>query len=76
MKRLSELKVGDKGFVVDIKDKILEQQLLEMGITPGQMIEIERASPFLDPIAVAVSSLLLSVRLSDARNIIINPINE
>ena len=76
MKKLSELKVGDKGFVVDIEDEILEQQLLEMGITPGQMIEIERMSPFLDPIAVVVSSLLLSIRLSDARKIIINPINE
>ena len=76
MKKLSELKVGDKGFVSYIKDDILEQQLLEMGVTPGQMIEIERMSPFLDPIAVVVSNLLLSIRLSDAKKIIINPIND
>ena len=76
MKKLSELKVGDKGFVSSIQDEFLEQQLLEMGVTPGQMIEVERISPFSDPIAVVVSNLLLSVRLKDANNIIISLYNE
>ena len=76
MKKLSELKVGDKGFVSSIQDEFLEQQFLEMGVTPGQMIEVERISPFSDPIAVVVSNLLLSVRLKDANNIIISLYNE
>ena len=72
MKPLSELKVGEKGFVLSIQDDFLEQQLLEMGVTPGKEIEVERISPLLDPIAVVVANLLLSIRLSDAKKIIIN----
>ena len=55
MKRLSELQVGEKGILHEVEDSILEQQLLEMGVTPGQLIEVERKSPFSDPIAIAVS---------------------
>ena len=76
MKKLSELKVGDKGFVLSIQDESLEQQFLEMGVTPGQLIEVERKSPFSDPIAVVVSNLLISIRLSDADNIIIKTHND
>ena len=72
MKPLSELKVGEKGFVLSIQDDFLEQQLLEMGVTPGKEIEVERISPLFDPIAVVVANLLLSIRLSDAKKIIIN----
>ena len=72
MKKLSELRVGDKGFLSSIKDESLEQHLLEMGVTPGQIIEVDRISPLLDPIAIVVSNLLISIRLSDAKNIIIS----
>ena len=76
MKRLSELQVGEKAFVESIQDEFLEQQLLEMGVTPGQLIEVERKSPFSDPIAVVVSNLLISIRLSDADNIIVKTYND
>ena len=76
MIRLSELKIGDKGFVLSIEDETLEQQLFQMGVTPGEMIQVERVSPLSDPIAILVSNSLLSIRLSDARNIIISLYNE
>ena len=76
MKRLSELQLGEKAFVEYIQDEFVEQQLLEMGVTPGQLIELERKSPFSDPIAVVVSNLLISIRLSDADNIIVKTQND
>jgi len=76
MIRLSELQVGEKALVKSIQDEFLEQQLLEMGVTPGQLIELERKSLFSDPIAVVVSNLLISVRLSDADNIIVKIHND
>lgn len=76
MKRLSELQLGEKAFVASIQDEFVEQQLLEMGVTPGQLIELERKSPFSDPIAVVVSNLLISIRLSDADNIIVKTQND
>jgi ferrous iron transport protein A len=71
MKKLSDLNVGDKGVLLEVTDDHLQQQLLEMGVTPGQTIEVERKSPFSDPIAVVVSHLLLSIRISDANYIIL-----
>ena len=68
---MSELQVGEKGILYEVEDSIVEQQLLEMGVTPGQLIEVERKSPFSDPIAIIVSHLLLSVRYSDAQYIIL-----
>ena len=76
MKKLSELQIGEKGVLSSVEDNFLEQQLLEMGVTPGQVIELERKSPFKDPIAILVSNLLLSIRLSDAEKIIIQIDNE
>ena len=76
MRKLSKLKIGEKAFVESIQDKFLEQHLLEMGVTPGQLIELERKSPFSDPIAVVVSNLLISIRLSDADNIIVKIHND
>ena len=76
MIKLSELQLGEKAFVQSIQDEFLEQQLLEMGVTPGQLIELERKSPFSDPLAVVVSNLLISIRLSDADNIIVKIHNE
>ena len=76
MKKLSELQVGEKAFVESIQDEFVEQQLLEMGVTPGQLIELERKSPFSDPISVVVSNLLISIRLSDANNIIVKIHND
>ena len=72
MKKLSELRVGEKGFLSSIEDEFLEQHLLEMGVTPGQVIEVDRISPLSDPIAIVVANLLISIRLSDAKNIIIS----
>lgn len=76
MKRLSELQVGEKAFVESIQDEFVEQQLLEMGVTPGQLIVVEKKSLFSDPIAVVVSNLLISIRLSDADNIIVKTHND
>ena len=72
MQKLSELMVGQRGFVKQINDEHLEQKLFEMGVTPGQLVEIERKAPFSDPIAIVVSNFLLSIRLVDAERILIS----
>ncbi len=76
MVRLSEMSIGQKGFVESVQDEGLQQYLLEMGITPGQMIKVERISPLSDPIAILVSNLLISIRVSDAKKIMIRSNDE
>jgi ferrous iron transport protein A len=69
MQNLAELSTGSKGEMVQISDNSLEQKLLEMGCTPGEQFEVVRKAPFGGPIAILISSYILSIRQEDARSI-------
>jgi len=69
MQKLVDLKVGTKGEMCMISDPELEQKLLEMGCTPGEKIQLIRKAPFGGPIAILVSSYILSIRKDDAEKI-------
>jgi len=69
MQNLTELLIGSKGEMIQISDNSLEQKLLEMGCTPGEKFEVVRKAPFGGPIAILISSYVLSIREEDARSI-------
>jgi len=69
MKILADLSIGAKGEMLDISDNLLEQKLLEMGCTPGEQFEVVRKAPFGGPIAILISSFVLSIRKEDAMSI-------
>ena len=69
MQKLANLAIGTKGKIRSISDSDLEQKLLEMGCTPGEKIEVVRRAPFGGPVAILVSSYVLSVRKEDALKI-------
>ena len=69
MQKLADLAIGTKGEIRSISDSDLEQKLLEMGCTPGEQFEVVRKAPFGGPIAILISSYILSVRKEDARSI-------
>ncbi len=69
MQKLADLAIGTKGEMGAIADGDLEQKLLEMGCTPGEQIEVVRRAPFSGPIAILVSSYVLSIRKEDAQKI-------
>ena len=69
MKILADLSIGAKGEMLDISDNLLEQKLLEMGCTPGEQFEVVRKAPFGGPIAILISSYVLSIRKGDAMSI-------
>ena len=75
MQKLANLPIGTKGEIRSISDIDLEQKLLEMGCTPGEQIEVVRKAPFGGPIAILVSSYVLSIRKEDARKIEIKSLN-
>ena len=76
MQNLAELSIGSKGEIVQISDNSLEQKLLEMGCTPGEQFEVVRRAPFGGPIAILISSYILSVRQEDARTIAVKVIDK
>ena len=69
MKILADLSIGAKGEMLDVSDNLLEQKLLEMGCTPGEQFEVVRKAPFGGPIAILISSYVLSIRKEDAMSI-------
>ncbi len=69
MQKLANLAIGTKGEIRSISDSDLEQKLLEMGCTPGEKIEVVRRASFGGPVAILVSSYVLSVRKEDALKI-------
>ena len=71
MKRLSELKLGEKGKIKQFLDKDLSVKMLEMGCLPGTEVSVNLIAPFGDPIAITVADYCLSIRKEDANLIVL-----
>ncbi|MDR0993088.1 MAG: DtxR family transcriptional regulator [Verrucomicrobiota bacterium] len=67
---LDELPKGIRAVVlsVDVQGP-LRKRLVEMGVTPGALIAVERVAPLGDPIAVEVRGYRLSMRKAEAARI-------
>lgn len=53
---------------------ILKRRLIDMGITPGVIIKIKRTAPLGDPIEIRLRGYELSIRRSEAKKIIVRPV--
>ena len=69
---LAHLKPGEEGTVVSIKNNSSNSSdLMEMGLTPGTQIKLVKLAPLGDPMELDVRGYHLSVRRSEAKNILI-----
>ena len=75
MKRLSELKTGQKAVIHSFEEDEIFIKLMEMGCSPGEPIKVENIAPFGDPISISVSGYSLSLRLNEANNIFVVDVN-
>ncbi len=67
---LKDLKPGQKAKVVKIKARgDTNRRIVEMGVTPGALIEVERVAPLGDPVDVKVKGYHLSLRKAEAEGI-------
>jgi ferrous iron transport protein A len=73
-KKLSEIKSGKSATIRSFENEELFIKLMEMGCLPGEKITVEQIAPFRDPISVSVSGYILSLRLEEAENIIVEEI--
>ena len=70
MKTLANLKPGQHGVVRDLTaEGAVKQRFLDMGITRGVTITLERRAPFGDPLAVRLRGYSLSLRKDEAQKI-------
>lgn len=69
--RLSELKPGQIGIIKEFQNNDIFLKLMEMGCVPGEKILMEQVAPMGDPVSVSVSGYHLSLRISEAENILV-----
>lgn len=69
---LTELKEGDRAFVVEIRgDKKIVQRLSDLGITPNSSLTVTRTAPVDGPIEVEVRGSKLILGKDIAKNVIV-----
>jgi ferrous iron transport protein A len=71
MIRLSEVPVGKMVIIHSFEDDEIFIKLMEMGCVPGEKIKIEQVAPLGDPISVSVAGYSLSLRINEAKNILV-----
>jgi ferrous iron transport protein A len=64
---LSEMSTGQQGVILDFVGESDDcERIEEMGITPGERVEIIRYAPLGDPIEIRIRGYLLSLRKEEA----------
>lgn len=74
MKRLSEIAIGQKVIIKSFEKDDIFIKLMEMGCIPGEVVSVEQIAPFGDPISISVAGYNLSLRLSEAEQIFVEPV--
>ena len=73
--RLKDLEPGKKGRITAVKGKRgLRRRLLDMGVVPGALVEMERVAPLGDPVEVRVKGYHLSLRKEEAEEVYVEEI--
>ena len=73
-KTLADLKPGETGVVDGIGgEDALHRHLLDMGITPGVTVLLQKTAPMGDPVEIHLRGYALTLRLDDARKITLQP---
>ncbi len=66
---VGELKIGQKGVIVDFNIDNIPLKLLEMGCLPGNTIELIQIAPFGCPLYFNVNDSHVAIRLETAKEI-------
>ena len=72
---LDDLKVSQRSTIRKlVGSPAVQQRLGEMGLTTGTEISVVRVAPLGDPVQISVRSYQLSLRRSESRCIIVDPV--
>ncbi len=73
---MGTLTPGQRGRVVQVRGNArFRRRIMEMGVVPGEIIEIERLAPLGDPIEFKVKGYHLSLRKADADQILVERVD-
>jgi ferrous iron transport protein A len=69
---LDMLSVGERATVIKVLGEgAIKRRIMDMGITKGTSIYIEKVAPLGDPLELVVRGYNLSIRRADAANILV-----
>ena len=71
MEKLSKIKAGKTVTIHSFEQDDIYIKLMEMGCLPGEKIKVEQVAPLGDPISISVAGYILSLRLNEAENILV-----
>lgn len=70
-KKLSEFKIGETGMISKVLGEgRVRRRLFDMGITPGARIYLRKKAPLGDPIEISIRGYELTLRISEAENVV------
>ncbi len=72
MRKLSDLKVGEKAIVTGLVSGENHNALLALGFIVGKSIEVSLRAPFRGPMAVRIGQSLVSLRQEEAFQILVD----
>lgn len=72
-KTLRDVKIGETAIVRKLKGEgALKRHIMDMGITKGIEVYVRKVAPLGDPIEVTVRGYELSLRKSEAENVLVD----
>ena len=72
MKTLRDVKVGESAKVVRLTGEgALKRRIMDMGITKGVEVHVEKVAPLGDPVQLTVRGYELSIRKQEAESVIV-----
>lgn len=69
---LSDLRPGQRARILKFTTEEIFLKLMEMGCLPGEEIEVIKIAPLNDPISISVAGYTLSLRMDEARYIVVD----
>ena len=72
MKTLREVPIGSEATVVRLAGQgALKRRIMDMGLTKGVKVRVEKVAPLGDPIQLTVRGYELSIRKDEAESVIV-----
>ncbi len=73
---LNEMKEGQAGIIVRVGGNgALRRRVLEMGLTKGTEIYVEKYAPLKDPLELIIKGYHISLRVEEAANITVDKVS-
>ncbi len=70
---LEHLEAGESATILRVVSAgALRQRMLDMGLTPGTPVRVNRAAPLGDPIEISVKGYRLALRRNEARCVLLS----